>query len=231
MMLKAKPLAALLLATAFQPLANAEPPASAEDLRSLNQQVEKLRAENYSVLATYPIYNQILAISFPRGFVPVTQTTRGPSYLQESVPNGESAEQWTQMLSITGAQRAALNPRVTVDSAKEFFINGYRRSCPDTLALLDLDDGGLKGLAARAVVVSCGSDQSEARSESMLLIVLKGTEDYYTIQWATRGPASSRPLQLDRAEWVSRLHRLQPIKLCPRIPGEQAPYPSCIDSR
>ena len=209
------------------------PPANADDPTSLNQQVERARAQNYSVFATFPIYNQILAISFPRGFVPVTQTTRGPSYLQESVQSGETAEQWTQMLSILGTQGAGLNPTVTVERAKDFYVNRYRGSCPDTLAMIDLGDGGLAGHDARVVVVSCGSvpSASGSHSESMLLIVLKGTQDFYSIQWATRGPASSVPLQLDRNEWTTRLRRLQPVKLCARVPGETAPYPSCIGKR
>ncbi|MEI7430007.1 MAG: hypothetical protein WCL27_06085 [Betaproteobacteria bacterium] len=65
-------------------------------------------------------------------------------------------------------------------------------------------------------------------SESMLLIVIKGESDYYTVQWAERGDASTTPIKLDEAKWTDRFKRLAPIKLCPIIPGERAPYPSCV---
>jgi len=65
----------------------------------------------------------------------------------------------------------------------------------------------------------------------MLLIVLKGREDYYTVQWATRGPAQATPVELSRGEWMERLRRLQPIKLCDPVPGESPPYPSCLSGK
>jgi hypothetical protein len=214
-------------------LLTVHPRVSGTEPAPVNQEVEHSRAKDYAMLATYPIYSQILAISFPRGFVPVTQETRGPSYLQESVPAGETGEHWTQMLTILGAERAALNPAVSTEGMRDHYVSLYRRSCPESLAMIDLGNGNLTGPEARVVVVSCGSVASanEPHSESMLLIVLKGTEDYYAIQWATRGPASSTPLMLDRTEWTQRLRRLEPIKLCPRVPGEGPPYQSCIGKR
>jgi hypothetical protein len=65
----------------------------------------------------------------------------------------------------------------------------------------------------------------------MLLIVLKGREDYYTVQWATRGPAQAKPVELSRGDWMERLRRLQPIKLCDPVPGESPPYPSCLGGK
>jgi hypothetical protein len=51
------------------------------------------------------------------------------------------------------------------------------------------------------------------------------------IQWAERGPASSQPIVYDDAKWKDRLKRLIPIKICPLVPGEQEPYPSCVNQK
>jgi hypothetical protein len=50
---------------------------------------------------------------------------------------------------------------------------------------------------------------------------------YYTLQWAERGPAAGK-IAIDEAKWQARLRQLQPIRLCPILPGEHAPYPSCV---
>ena len=60
------------------------------------------------------------------------------------------------------------------------------------------------------------------------MLAFKGSADYYTIQWAERGVGSAQPLTLDSAYWAKRLTQLAPIRLCPIVPGEPAPYVSCI---
>jgi hypothetical protein len=56
---------------------------------------------------------------------------------------------------------------------------------------------------------------------------VKGSSDYYTLQWAERAAPVDRPA-VDDAKWPERLRLLQPIRLCPIVPGEAAPYPSCV---
>jgi hypothetical protein len=81
------------------------------------------------------------------------------------------------------------------------------------------------------VVVGCGTviTSITPRSQAALAIVIKGSADYYTVQWAERGPTSAQHLDLDDPKWSDRLKRLSPIKLCPLVPGEAPPYPSCTN--
>jgi len=78
-------------------------------------------------------------------------------------------------------------------------------------------------------VIGCGRvDSGPTRhSETALLITLKGASDYYTIQWAERGPETDEPPVNDE-HWQARLRELSPIDLCPIVAGEAAPYPSCV---
>jgi hypothetical protein len=64
-----------------------------------------------------------------------------------------------------------------------------------------------------------------------LLIAVKGFSDYYTIQWAERAAPSNEAPILDDTKWSARFRRLNPIKLCDRVPNEPAPYPSCVNQR
>ncbi|NJM82499.1 MAG: hypothetical protein HC844_08375 [Tabrizicola sp.] len=59
------------------------------------------------------------------------------------------------------------------------------------------------------------------------MIAIKG-DAMYSVQWARRGPASAERLAPDSAALASRLEALMTgLRLCPVVPGEAEPYPSC----
>ncbi|MEO6800284.1 MAG: hypothetical protein ABI178_10135 [Rhodanobacter sp.] len=58
--------------------------------------------------------------------------------------------------------------------------------------------------------------------------MIQGTQDYYSIQWAERGPAEAARVTFNEQRWIGRLKQLLPVFLCARVAGEEAPYPSCI---
>jgi len=196
------------------------------------KEVEVLRQQGYSVRTITPIFSQLVTFSFPKGFVPAFENAKGGQYIQESVLEGESVKKWSQMITITGAKGLASNPNVTPARFAGGMAGGFKRACPDSYTATGLGEikfGNHDGFVA---VVSCGvaNPVGESYSESMLLIVIKGESDYYTIQWAERGETSKTPIKFDNAKWGDRLKKLTPIKLCPIVAGEQAPYPSCASS-
>jgi len=203
--------------------------ALAEDNAPPMKEVEALRQQGYSVRTITPIFSQLLTFSFPKGFMPASENAKGGQYIQESVLEGESVMKWSQMITITGAKGLASNPIVTPSRFADIIAGGFKRVCPDSYSAAGFGDIKLGNHDAFAAVVSCGiaKPTAEPYSESMLLIVIKGEKDYYTIQWAERGEGSKTPIKFDNVKWIDRLKRLAPVKLCPRIPGESAPYPSC----
>ncbi|KYC29593.1 hypothetical protein ACY05_02450 [Sterolibacterium denitrificans] len=195
------------------------------------KEVNALRQQGYSVRTITPIFGQLVTFSFPKGFVPAFEDTKGGQYIQELVLEGENVKKWSQMVTITGAKGLASNPNVTPARFADNMAGGFKRVCPDSYTATGLGEikfGSHDGFVA---VVSCGvaSPVGESYSESMLLIVIKGESDYYTIQWAERGKASKTPIKFDNAKWSGRFKKLTPIKLCPIVPGEPAPYPSCTN--
>ena len=171
--------------------------------------------------------------SFPKGFVPAFEDTKDGSYIQESVLAGESVNKWTQMITITGAKNLAQNPNATLTRFADSVAGGFKRVCPNSFNATNLGESKFGIYSAFSAVISCGtaSPTKEQYSESLLLTVIKGDKDYYTIQWAERGDASEIPIKFDNAKWTDRLKKLMPIKLCPIVPGEAAPYPSCVDRK
>jgi hypothetical protein len=198
----------------------------------MTQSVEGYRAKGASITWIAPVFSQLVSTSMPKGFnaVPVYEATLpGPRYMRENVLEGENENEWTQMITITGAKDLASNPDLTPQKFVERMAAGYKRACPDTFSAAKVPLGNVSGYEAFGAVVSCGkSPLTQGRtSESAMIIGVKGERDYYTVQWAERSAASATPIEIDAAKWMQRLSGIGPIKICAIVPGEAAPYPSC----
>jgi hypothetical protein len=173
----------------------------------------------------------LLSFSFPQGFKHAYEKVNGPSYIQESVPEGETIDNWTQMITITGAHGLASKPDLSPQKFAQNMAGRIKGRCPNSFSTVSVFDGQIGGYDGFAAVMSCGtSPLTTGHSESFLVTVIKGDSDYYTVQWAERAELSSTPITIDTARWLDRFNRLGPITLCQIVPGEAAPYPSCVDS-
>lgn len=197
------------------------------------QEVEAYRQQGYSVKSITPIFSQLLVTSFPQSFKTVFENARAPRYIRESVLDGENENKWTQMITITGVKDLASNPNLSPKKFAENMAGGFKRACPNSFSVSGISEGKISGYDGFIAVVSCGTSPSSAgqTSETVLVAVIKGESDYYTVQWAERAEPSSTPIAIDTTKWVERFKRLAPIKLCPIVPGEAAPYPSCVGSK
>ena len=205
----------------------------AEEGISFKRTVEPLRQQGYSVGMITPIFGQLLATSLPSGFKLVLENNSGGQYIQEFVLDGESTKKWSQMITITGAKGLASNPNATPEKLADRIAGGFKRDCPESFSGVSLGQKKISGYDMFGAVVSCGIalPKGEPYSESLLLFVIKGASDYYTIQWAERAEASKSPMKFDDVRWSERMKKLSPIKLCPIVQGEPAPYPSCVDRK
>lgn len=177
-----------------------------------------------------PIFGQLVSFAMPSDFVAVFENTKGGHYIREAVLKGETPERWTQMITVTGEKGMTPTPGASPERFAGTIAGGFKSACPDSFAAQALGTmtfGRVEGFVA---VIGCGRvDSGPTRhSETALLITLKGITDYYTIQWAERGPESDEPPVNDE-RWQTRLRDLGPIDLCPIVAGEAAPYPSCVD--
>ena len=227
----AKPNTFSRLILSFALLATSSSPALAQGKAPAMKELEAARQQGHSVRTITRIFDQLLMFSFPKGFKPAFEDAKGGQYIHESVLDGESVKKWSQMLTITGAKGLASNPNVSPQIFANKIAGGFKNACPTSFSGAALGAFKLGIHDAFGAVISCGvaNPAGGPYSESMLLIVVKGQSDYYTIQWAERGAASKLPIKMDEAKWQGRLKQLAPIKLCPVVPGEVAPYPSCVE--
>ena len=179
-----------------------------------------------------PVFHQLVAYTLPPGFqVDPPEHANTKNYLRETVLKGETPERWTQMITLTGHQGLAT---ASAQRMIDTMTGKIKSSCPQTFALKNIGPMQISGAPAYLALISCGrvADQGGTpgvfHSETAMLVAIQGSEDMYTVQWAERARSSESPLPFDDAKWQSRLAALRPIRVCARVEGEQAPYPSCI---
>jgi len=183
-------------------------------------------AEDVTMVA--PIFAQIVAAPLPDGFAPAFENTNGGSYLLEAVPQGETLEAWTQMVTLSAAQGQGGVAGAAMGMANGLAA-GYRAACPDLFVAEALPAPPVPGASeVFAAFMGCPAIVN-APAEAMVVLVMGGAEDIYTLQWAARADASQGPVAYDLADWTPRLDRLAArARLCPIVPGEAPPYPSCV---
>jgi len=179
--------------------------------------------------AISPVFGQLVAFSMPSGFVVVSENANEPNYIREAMLKGETVDRWTQMITLTGVKGLAGNPKVSPENVAGSIAGGFKAACPDSFTATGFGATKFGDQDAYVAVASCGRVESSAdkHSEIALVVSVKGSADHYTLQWAERGPSAGKNA-IDEAKWQARLRQLQPIRLCPILPGERAPYPSCV---
>lgn len=171
-----------------------------------------------------PIYSQLVALPLPEPFQPGPESEHDGSYLLEFAPKGETVESWSELITVSGAR--GLAAQASVQDVAAQIAQGYQAACPDSFSAKGLPAPRIKGaVAVFAGYLSCGT--YEGQSESMAFLILQGQQEIYTLQWAAHGPASDGPMALDAGLWSPRLAALAKARICDKVAGEAAPYPSC----
>ena len=176
-----------------------------------------------------PVFHRLLAFTLPVPFKMSFERTTGNIYVREHVPEGETVDEWTRMISVSGVQGLAYNADATLPAYLQALARGWQRHCPDTYVALDLGPQPLVKEPSFASVASCGrvSSGGKGHSETTVMLAIKGPDDFYVLQWTEKGSDSSHPPTLDSKRWSARLAQLGPVQLCPIVPGEGPPYRSC----
>jgi hypothetical protein len=83
------------------------------------------------------------------------------------------------------------------------------------------------GYDAFIATVGCGrvGNGADVRSETALIVAIRGGADIYTVRWAERGALMAKA-DVEAAKWQDPAEA--PMKLCAIVAGEKAPYRSCI---
>ena len=168
-----------------------------------------------------PVYSQVLSFSLPPGFKQGSSQVAGPSFISEWVPENETVDKWTRMITLTGAQGFASHANFSPKKLAEGRASRYKQHCPDSFATSALFDGKISDHEAFIAVVLCGTVALPAgnTSESAVIAEIKGDKDYYSLQRAERETATNAPMAIDVGSRLAKFKRLEPIRFCPVVPG------------
>ena len=183
--------------------------------------------------AAAPVYDSVVVFALPGGFEPAFENEQNGAYILELVPQGQSLDAWTEMLTLTGVdnaqQNAGMSAKEIVDWGLEKIARGYEAGCLQPLTFEAFNDppppGAEDGVLAH---VGCPEVRQTGQSEQMMFWLAVREGDLFTLQWAERGPATDS-LTFDPPKWFDRFEVLKAMALCGPEPGEKAPYPSCLD--
>jgi hypothetical protein len=183
----------------------------------------------------HALFGQVIrfapVIAGSAGRAPDHAAQQGGNALIEYIPTGESLQGWSEMHTLTAAQGlGAANPDATSHARAigAHFRQGYQGACALDVTEVALAAPPVEGARATwAGFLGCDHVTGTGRGESMVLFVIIGQRDTFTLQWAQRGLARSSPQTVDPAELQRRLDQLAQVRLCLPSPGEAPPYPSC----
>jgi len=186
-----------------------------------------------SVTVISPVFDQLLRFSMPARFAAAYENTKDNFYIREAVPKGETVQGWTEMITVTGSKEMAKAANFTPQKLAASVVLGFKKACPETFAVKDFGERKFGEQDAYMAVASCGKVNSSAdgHSEAALIVALQGATDAYTIQWAEHRPRAAPGAAIDEPLWRERLRELMPIRACAIVPGEAAPYPSCLKQK
>lgn len=207
----------------------AEPQANPAPQQPLAPQPPQQAATQATVL---PIFNELIMFTEPPGFQKASEKFRDDRYYRESVPAGQSLEQSPEIFTVTAAKGLAAQPGTSPKIFVEQIGSAFRKACPETYTMSPLGVTKIDGRDAYAAWAACGTVKgANPRGEAALLIALKGKSDMYSVQWAFRGAPSPKALPPVNDAWQVRLKAVNPIRLCPVVAGEKAPYASCLNRK
>lgn len=183
-----------------------------------------------------PIFGELFAHSIPAGFRGQAEQTNGDLYLRALVLASDLDAEWKQRILTTGKRATGQLASLTSKQFAMQIARGFQQSCPATFSGGAMAEGKIgTGHGVYIMLVSCGSHTltttKAATSESALVAVVQGDQNFYSVQWSERGAPVDRAPTANLDLWSSRLKAITPFLVCERRPEEAPPYPSCLQRK
>lgn len=177
-------------------------------------------AKNVKMLI--PIYSQKVKFNLPNQWKPVFEKAYPTSYIFEMIPQNETLDKWTEMLTVQGLKGMAST--ISLEQSLIFIANLHKKSCKDKVIFKLLEKDKISGFDAQHAIIGCGNSQ-ENIGEIAYFIAVKGKDDIYMFHKAMRGnafPYTNPPLTKENSK--SFISDFLPIRLCKK----EGKTPECL---
>ena len=168
-----------------------------KDMKAEAQMMRDLWRTNASASAkvSLRLYDRQIVFAVPRGYVPVYQAQAPGQFLVEYVPDGETVERWSTMITVRALARLGTLPLSTSEIAEKLFRPA---ACTKGAAYQDVGEAQLgPGLTTRIVTMSCENTGptpingvAAGQAEHGAAYVARGYDHVYTVSVSRRGSAS-----------------------------------------
>lgn len=185
-----------LVPTTAQPTAPSRPQVkNAPDFAGLNAEYRRLRARDAPKCCgfTAPIFGRTVSFWLFDRFEPAYEAQNSEQFILEFVPQGETVETWTRMITLQGFRGTGAAPLSTAEMQSRFF--GTSRGCQaghfsKVIASGTLPDGIEYNLSSNG----CGSTAAggyagaiSGRGEQFIVLLMRDAQNAYVLQYAERG--------------------------------------------
>ncbi len=160
------------------------------------------------------VYTRVVAFELPRGFVIGSRSQSPKGYLVEYIPDGETVDRWTRMITVTGnlgvgrARRAGTGERTDDVTLAALIFDP--KTCPGRV-YRDLGPAPPQPVVTgRAIVIGCGA-AAEPGSERGAIAFYRDDANAWTVQYAERNNGTA---PFDVAAAAGKLAKLKIAVAC-----------------
>jgi hypothetical protein len=191
------------------------------DWRKIELQDIPDSVERVSVSA--PVFGQVVHFPVSKYWKAAHEQATTGEYILELIPQDETLDTWTEMLSLHGYRGKGKADPVIPEAMMVMMAMRLVQVCAGRQIIVPLGERQVDAHDAYAAIMGCGSvvgGDPEVRSdqgEVAYYLVIKGAEDLYMLQSAVRRPVMNSRSSPIRPETVGAIERvLLSTKLCDR---------------
>jgi hypothetical protein len=159
-----------------------------------------------------PLQAENLLVAQPAGFKVGYQANKDDTAISEWVPEGQSVDAWTEMLTVQVYRGAKVDPATFLQGVGD----KWTHACPGSTGK-GIFTGQTNGYVVSMLVLRCPKNLTTGKPETTAFRVIKGGDALYSVQRAFR----SEPTD---AELDDVMHYLAKVSVCDtRAPDHPCP--------
>ena len=159
-----------------------------------------------------PLQAENLLVAQPAGFKVGYQANKDSTAISEWVPEGQSVDTWTQMLTVQVFRGSKVDPAAFLQQIGKKWTD----ACPGSTGK-GIFTGQTNGYVVSMLVLRCPKNLTTGKPETTAFRVIKGGDALYSVQRAFRSEPSD-------AELDDVMHYLAKVSVCDsRAPDHPCP--------
>lgn len=163
------------------------------------------------------VFDNVFSFNMPYGFSPAYEHKFQEGYVFDAAPEGQSIESWEKLITVTGQQNLATVPGITLNKMMDLYSKGLKELCPKSFSMVDVESIGAGEYPSKAAILRCGNVKNKdgkILSHTMVLNIIKGAEDVYTLRYIEKASAKKKLDAVDVNYFIEKNNLLAPISIC-----------------